>query len=212
MEVEEYLISFGRSGEFGRFRAATSLRLRRGERMVVSGPRGVEIGEVLRKAAPGHARFLPNTSVGQVLRRLTQDDERTESERMLLAQRLLERAQHLKEEQRLPLVFLDAEVLLDGEHAVVHQLRGAEADVRPFVAALSREFALHIALVDLSGQREHEESEGCGRPDCGQGEGGGCSSCDSGGCSSCGESKPQEKDWDFAQRREQMDRRRTALL
>ena len=113
---------------------------------------------------------------------------------------------------------LDVEVLLDGEHAVLQYLRSAEADVRPFVSTLSREFGAHITLVDLSRDRQEavpeeiEEHAGCGRPNCGQGEEGGCGSCGSGGCDTCGSAKPHDMELYFAQLREQMERQRTALL
>jgi cell fate regulator YaaT (PSP1 superfamily) len=206
MEAQEYLASFGRSGEFGRFRAAAPLHLRRGERVVVRGARGVEIAEVLRQAAPGHAHFLPNTSAGQLLRRLLPADEQAESDMCVRAQQLFQRGGQLAAEMGLPLVLLDVEVLLDGEHAVLHHLRSADADVRPFVSTLSREFALHVTLIDLSRDREGAASEddaGCGRPNCGEG---GCSSC-----GSCGSDLPENAALHFAQLREQMERR-TALL
>jgi cell fate regulator YaaT (PSP1 superfamily) len=218
MEAREYLASFGLTGEFGRFRAAASLSPRRGERVVVRGSRGVEIAEVLREATPGHAHFLPNTSVGQLLRRASAADEQTEDEMRQRGQRILERGEQLAGELGLPLVLLDVEMLLDGEHAVLHHLRIADADVRPFVSTLSREFDVHVALVDLSRPREAVEMEesaehaGCGRPDCGQKEDGGCGTCGSGGCGTCGSAKPQDMERYFAQLREQMERRRTALL
>jgi cell fate regulator YaaT (PSP1 superfamily) len=218
MQAEEYLASFGLSGEFGRFRAASSLHLRRGERVVVRGPRGVEIAEILRQATQRHAHFLPNTSVGQLLRRLTPADEQNENAMRVRAQQLFERGGQLATEMGLPLTLLDVEVLLDGEHAVLHQLRGEATDVRPFVSTLSREFAMHITLVDLSRDREgaaleeSDEQEGCGRPDCGQKEEGGCSTCGSGGCGSCGSAQPKDMKLYFAQLREQMERQRTALL
>ncbi len=207
MEAREYLASFGRTGEFGRFRAALALRPRRGERVVVRGARGVEIAEVLREATPRHAHFLPNTSVGQLLRRLTADDEQTEIALRVRAQRLFERGGQLAGELGLPLLLIDVEVLLDGEHAVLHHLRGEDADVRPFVSTLSREFALHVTLVDLSrpreaiGEEESAEHPGCGRPDCGRGADGGCDSCGSGGCGSCGTAKPADMQLYFAQLR-----------
>jgi cell fate regulator YaaT (PSP1 superfamily) len=211
MDGQEYLVSFGLTGEFGRFRAAAPLALRRGERVVVRGSRGIEIATVLREAAPGHARFLPNTSVGQLLRRPSPEDERTESETRVREQQLFERGRQLAAELELPLELLDVEVLLDGRHAVLHHLRGVDIDVRPFVSALSREFELHITLADLARQPEatdhEEEHHGCGRPNCGQEGGGGCGSCGSGGCGTCGQSDPH-----FAQLREQMEHRRTALL
>ncbi|HEY7424494.1 MAG TPA: PSP1 C-terminal domain-containing protein [Gemmataceae bacterium] len=219
MEAQEYLVSFGLTGEFGRFRAAAPLALRRGERVVVRGSRGVEVACVLREATPRHARFLPNTSVGQLLRRFTPADEQAESHVHGKAQQLFERGRQLAAELELPLELLDVEVLLDGEHAVLHHLRGADADVRPFVSTLSREFALHIVLVDLTRPQEaahHEEEDehtGCGRPNCGRGADGGCSTCGSGGgCGTCGSAKPPDMELYFAQLREQMERHRTALL
>jgi cell fate regulator YaaT (PSP1 superfamily) len=220
MDSQEYLVSFGLTGEFGRFRAASPLALRRGERVVVRGPRGVEIAEVLRQATPRHAQFLPNTSVGILLRRLNPEDERAEIHLRARGQQLFERGRELAAEMEMPLELLDVEMLLDGQHAVLHHLRWTDIDVRPFVSALSREFALHLMLVDLSQPREtadHEEEEahaGCGRPGCGQEEGGGgCGSCGSGGgCGTCGQSIQPKTDTHFAQLREQMERGRTALL
>jgi cell fate regulator YaaT (PSP1 superfamily) len=217
MESPEYLVSFGLTGEFGRFRTAGPLALRRGERVVVRSSRGVEIAEVLREATPRHAHFLPNTSVGQLLRRLTLEDEISAREKQSRGQQLFERGRRLAGELDLPLELLDVEVLLDGQHAVLHHLRWGDADVRPFVSTLSREFELHITLIDLSGpkdatNREDEaESHGCGRPDCGRTEGGGCGTCGS-GCGTCGSANPRDVELHFAQLREQMERRRTALL
>ena len=219
MDAQEYLVSFGLTGEFGRFRASVPLALRRGERVVVRGPRGVESAEVLREATPRHAHFLPNTSVGALLRRFTAEDERTEMRIRAKGQQLFERGRQLAAELEMPLELLDVEVLLDGEHAVLHHLRWADADVRPFVSTLSREFELHVALVDLSQPRQsanHEDEEvheGCGRPGCGQEAGGGCGTCGSGGgCGTCGQAAPTKAEPRFAQLREQMEHRRTALL
>jgi cell fate regulator YaaT (PSP1 superfamily) len=208
MESREYLLRFGLNGEFGRFRASATFAYRRGERVVIRGPRGVEIAEVLREAVPGHAQFLPNTSVGQLLRRLTAEDERTEGQMRDRGQQVFECGQRLLVELNLPFQLLDVEVLLDGQHAVLHYLSAGSADVRPFVSTLSREFELHVTLVDLAGQHEaleQEEHHGCGRPNCGQEEGDGCGSCGAGGCGSCSTAH-------FGQLRESMDHRRTALL
>src|SRR5207248_222591 len=76
-----------------------------------------------------------------------------------------DRARALSAELALPLEVIDAEVLLDGAHAVLHHLRFADADVRPFVSTLAREFDLHIQLTDLTRSDVHAEEEaehGCG--------------------------------------------------
>ena len=146
----EYLLSYGLRGEFGRFRAGRPVACQRGDRAVVRSHRGVEVAEVLREAVPSHAVFLPNTSVGQFLRLMTTEDERTEAGLLQRGAAVLERGNRLTVEIGLPVEILDVEMLLDGEHAVVHHLRWEECDVRPLVSTLSREFAVHVVLTDLT--------------------------------------------------------------
>src|SRR5262249_31190894 len=74
MIVQEYLLSYGSMGDFGRFRPAAPLACRRGDRAVVRSHRGLELAAVLCPATPGHAHFLPNTTVGQFLRLAGPDD------------------------------------------------------------------------------------------------------------------------------------------
>src|SRR5712692_6133188 len=194
-EVHDYLLSYGTVGDFGRFHSAASVTLRRGKRAVVRSHRGMEIGTVLCPTNPGHALHLPNTSVGQLLRLANSDDERAAADMEARAHYVFSHGRELVAELGLPLELLDVEVLLDGQHAVLYHLRWAECDVRPFVSALSKRHDLHIEMQDLS---RVEESEGCGKPNCGQG-GGGCGSCSSGGgCGSCGTSKESDAQAYFA--------------
>jgi cell fate regulator YaaT (PSP1 superfamily) len=210
MSALEYLVSYGLAGDFGRFRSLTALDCRRGDRVVVRSHRGLEVGHVLLPATARHAMFLPNTTLGQLVRVMTADDERQQEDLRERGRRLFARAIDLADEQELPLEVIDAEVLLDGEHAAVHLLRWSESDVRPLISTLSREFALHIQIADLSRPKE-EEHHGCGREGCGQN--GGCGSCGSGGgCGSCGAETGSALKTHFAQLREQMEQRRVALL
>ena len=213
-EVVEYLVSYGLAGDFGRFRSVRPLTCRRGERVVVRSHRGLEIGSVLRLATPRHATFLPNTSLGQLLRSLTPEDERIREQLHQRGRRLFERAREVARALSLPLEVLDAEMLLDGEHASLHLLRWQECDVRPLVSTLSREFALHLEIADLSRPKEEaeEEEHGCGKEGCGS-ESGGCGSCGTGGgCSSCGSTAPTSETAHFAELREQMESKRVALI
>jgi cell fate regulator YaaT (PSP1 superfamily) len=211
MNDVEYLVSYGLAGDFGRFRAARPVPCRRGERVVVRSHRGVEVGSVLRPATPRHAAFLPNTTVGQLLRGVTPDDEATFDAMRERGRRLCERAAALADELALPLAVLDAEVLLDGRHAALHLVRDGAGDVRPLVSALAREFDLHIEIADLAraAAGEEEEHHGCGREGCGEG---GCGSCGTGGCGSCGTKAAPDMTAYFAQLREQMESRRVGLL
>ncbi len=202
MTTLEYLVSYGAAGEFGRFHAAAPFSCRRGDRVVVRSHRGLELGAVLCPATPGHAHFLPNTTVGELLRPASPEDQALAARRRQQAGALCDDARRLTAELGLPLEVLDAEVLLDGEQAVLHHLHWAEFDERDLVSALSRQHDLRVRLHTLKTAAEAEEEHGCGRPDCGHGSGG-CSSCSSGGCSSCGAGTPDVRAY-FAALREQM--------
>ena len=218
MDQLEYLVGYGQLGDFGRFRAAGPIRCQHGDRVVVRSHRGLEIGQVLCPATPRHARYLPNTTVGQLLRPVTPADAAKEDTLRERGMELLQRAGALARELDLPLELLDVEMLLDGEHAVLHHLRWANPDVRPFVSTLSRHFALHILLQDLTktvgvpvAEEEHDHP-GCGKEGCGSGAGG-CGDCGSGGgCSSCGTSSPGDLATYFSGLRDKMEQQRTPLL
>src|SRR5262245_60924346 len=95
MAHHEYLLSYGTLGDFGRFCPVVPLTCRRGQRAVARTARGLEIATVLGDARPGHAHFLPNTSVGQLLRLATPDDDATERRRRDDARRLFDEARAL---------------------------------------------------------------------------------------------------------------------
>src|SRR5262245_13598089 len=206
-DVRDYLLSYGVVGDFGRFHPVTSFSCRRGDRAIIRSPRGLELGTVLCLTAPGHAHYLPNTSVGQLLRLANAEDEQT-------AQHMRERGQAIFEDGRqsaatlgLPLEVLDVEVLLDGQRALVYHVRWTECDVRPLVSGLSKRHDIQIELHDLS-----RADQGCGKPDCGRSKGG-CNSCGSGGCGTCGSNDAADLQNYFAQLREQMiAHHRTPLL
>jgi len=187
--VQEYLVSYGTSGEFARFRPTISADFRRGDRVVVRTQQGLELGTVLCPAQAEHAPFLSRTAQGELLRTVTADDEKQAEQTRRLGQRLFEDAGHLTDELDLPLVVLDVEVLLDGQQAIVHHLRQKECDYRPLVSALSKRHDVHIIMSNQAQPRE--EIIGCGEPNCGQLTGG-CQSCGSGGCSTCGKGVKKE--------------------
>jgi cell fate regulator YaaT (PSP1 superfamily) len=189
MSVHDYLVSYGRSGDFGRFHADQSLR--RGDAVVLRSERGLELGTVLCPAAPGHAPYLARTAVGEVLRLATEEDQQTLQRQTELADRIFADGRRLAGELGLPLEILDVEVLLEGRQVVLHHLRPPECDPRALVSTLSRSHNVTVLLQNLALPQElHEESHGCGKPGCGSGAGG-CSSCGSGGgCSTCGTAVP----------------------
>ena len=202
MEHAEYLVSFGLAGDFGRFRAAAPLSLRRGSRVVIRGERGLELGSVLRPASARASRWLGEKAVGELLRPAGPDDEEQSRQMRLCSDRLLQRGGELADEQEFPVTLLDAEVLLDGRHAVLHVVRWGECDLRELVRPLSVELELSISVVEMGAPVEAHDEHGCGN--CGSG---GCGSCGSGCASGCGIARPEEVSAYFAGLREKMERR-----
>jgi hypothetical protein len=183
------LVQFGRSGFVGRFTAPAPIA--RGERVVVRGPRGVEVGVVL--CEPGE-KFAPSLSTeGTLLRTATPDDEARVAGLAEREAALLTLAAAAATERDLPLTFVDAELTLD-DRLILHGLAWDACDATPLFEELSARFGLTVRLLDLSQTPVTRDpkpaADGCGKPDCGSGSGG-CSSCGTegeskGGCSTGG--------------------------
>jgi cell fate regulator YaaT (PSP1 superfamily) len=205
--VHDYLVSYGCAGDFGRFHPVKPFACRRGDRAVIRTTRGLELGSVLCPTAPGHAQFLPNTTVGHLLRIAGPDDIEAARGMQARGEDVFAEGRGLAAELGLPLEILDAEVLLDGQRAVVYFVRWAACDMRSFVSGLSRQHAMQIELHDVS-----RVEQGCGKPNCGRSKGG-CDSCGEGGCGSCGSQDSGDFQAYFAELREQMiAKSRTPLL
>lgn len=189
MTTNEYLVSYGRGGEFGRFRPAEPLRCRRGDRVIVRSPQGLEIGTVLCPAVTGHAPFLSRTALGELLRCATETDLHAAEVQRQRGQRIFEQGRQLTKELNLPLEIVDVDVLLAGDRALIYHLCKDDCDYRPLVSTLARTYDLLIIMQNLTLPADDhvEEEHGCGKPECGKtGGGGGCSTGGGGGCSTCG--------------------------
>jgi hypothetical protein len=175
-----YLIQYGRLSFVGNLLPAQSVsegvRFSRGDRVVIRGPRGLEIGTILVGSAP----LMPIE--GEIVRIARPDDFAAAERQEALGQEILAAAEAVD----LPISFIDIEVSLDGQLAILHGLPWSECDAAPLVAELSERFGLSLRLLDLSQtptlrDPPDPEKATCGKADCGTGTGG-CSSCAS-GCS-----------------------------
>lgn len=204
-----YLVQYGAPGFVGRFRSLVPQPLERESRVVVRGPRGVEVGVVLCEPAE---RFAREPADGDLLRPATEADTGGD-----LASRVLDAARLAD----LPVSFVDAEATLDGT-VILHALPWGECDATSLLDELAGRFSCVVKLLDLSRAAAPKEEAGCGKPGCGSG-GGGCStgSCGTGGgCSTGSCSKGKVKSADeltsyFADLRRKMEvesARRTPLV
>lgn len=188
----EYLVSYGQSGDFSRFRSVEPFPYQRGDRVVVRSHQGLELGVIMCPVSTAHTHYLSDRTLGELLRPLAEEDEHAVDRLQRRSQRIFEDGRRLVGELGLPLEILDVEILFDGRQAIIHHLRPENVDCGSLVSALARKHDLLFIMHNLVLPAEVAETEGhgCGKPGCGQeGGGGGCSSCGSGGgCStgSCG--------------------------
>jgi cell fate regulator YaaT (PSP1 superfamily) len=205
---DQYVVAFGKSGGLGCFTVIEALELSRGEQVVVRTPRGLEAGEVLGPATLRQARLIGASAAGEILRRCTAQDETIHAALRSQADALFSAGRAHADALGLPLQILDAEMLLDGRHAIVQFVGGGEADVAKLAESLRRDGDLEIRFENLATPTaaEPESHGGCGKPDCGRVDGGGgCTTCGTdGGCSSCGAGKVDLRPF-FAHLRDKME-------
>jgi cell fate regulator YaaT (PSP1 superfamily) len=214
MIEQEYLVSHGCLGDFGLFRPVERLECRRDDRVVVRSQQGLELGVVLCPATARHAHLLSQSFVGQLLRRVTSDDDCWAALQRERSHHLFEDGQRLLDELNLPIALLDVEILLDGQLANLHHLRWGDCDERQLVSTLSKKYELQITLHNMALPPKNAGLEnlhgGCGKPGCGKQDGGGCTSCGTsgGGCATgCGSIKSDELQAYFMSLRHRMDNR-----
>lgn len=202
----EFLVHHGCTAALSRCRFENGTMPQRGDRVVIRSARGLELGEVLCEATQEHTRLSPQISSATLLHLANAEDEATFTRLSQRGLALLRDAHRLIEDQHLPLLPLDIDVLLDGSQAIVYVLRWDACPLTPFLEELRHAHGLPVTLIDLS-KAEPE-------PICGSCGGGGCGSCGDGGCSTggCGTSDcsrdskhtADELTAYFAQLREQM--------
>jgi hypothetical protein len=207
----DYLVNYGSSGDFSRFRSPASIPYQRGDRVVVRSHQGLELGVVMCRATASHAQFLTEQAAGELVRRATPEDDLAAQRLRARSHQLFQEARRLAAELELPLEILDVELLFEGDRAVVQHLRREDCDFRPLVSHLSRKHNLLIIMENLSlPAAPGQDDQGCGKPDCGRGKDGGCGTCATGGCStgSCGQgAKKEEVTAYLAALRDKMDNR-----
>jgi hypothetical protein len=155
--------------------------------MVVRSRRGVEIGSIMREAAPDHARLLAGTYVGEILRPADADDLANADRLQHKAEGLFERGRRIGASLRLPIEIFDAEILLDGQSGILYVHRSDDCDPRRLLDALSECERLAVTMHDLGPAPSPTAADtivfgSCSGGGCGEG---GCGSCQKGTCSTC---------------------------
>lgn len=164
--VHRYLVRFGAMGWIGRFGSVHAVECARGDRVLVRTERGEEAGTVL--AIPADLKGDAAQPSGEILRRLTSDEER---ELLFLArpEDIQERCRSLLNVYAIPLEVIDCERLFDGETAVLYYLGDRVPELEKVTQELNGEFRGRVLLQPVIEPAPPVSAGGCGSGGCGSG-------------------------------------------
>lgn len=185
-----YLVTHGVAQYLLGCRSETTHLWQRNDRVVVKTRRGIEIGTILGPVE--NTSWIPQGRLGKILRKADLETETLYENQTRLAEKIREHAQQHLDQQNLPLVFLESEILLEGNECILHTLVWGSCSIDGILRQTEEHFGLKVRILDIS-QQPREEKQTC--ETCGS-ESGGCSSCGTeskGGCSSGSCSKGQVK-------------------
>lgn len=169
-----HLVRYGLMGHVGRFSAVDAVRYPRRTRVVVRSPRGLEVGEVLAEPETGDGQF---TAIGQVLRRMSVQDDLLEARLDRRRHEAFEACRSLLEENGVPAALVDVEHLFDGEGLFFYFVGDPPPQATEITSRLAETYEAAVEFRKFADTLE----EGCG-PGCGTEEAkgqGGCVSCTS---------------------------------
>ncbi len=167
--MAKYVVRYGIMRFLGLFSGRGSERFARGDRVIARTPRGLEIGEVLTLAdetAENHLREAPG---GQVLRRMTADDEYEWSKLNEKLGETFQLCQQHVERLELAMELVDVEQVFGGERLIVYYLAERRVDFRELVRKLAGEFQTRIEMRQIGVRDEAKllaDFGDCGKPVC----------------------------------------------
>ena len=180
-----HLVRYGLLAHVGRFAAVDAVRYPRRTRVVVRSPRGLEVGEVLASPEQQGEQHDPD---GQILRRMSVQDELLEARLQRRRHEAFEACNSLLAASRVDAALVDVEHLFDGEGLFFYFLGDPPREATAVTRQLAETYEAAVEFRKFADTL----SEGCG-PGCGTEEAkgqGGCASCTS--CavaSACGTKK-----------------------
>jgi cell fate regulator YaaT (PSP1 superfamily) len=167
--MPRYIVRHGVMRNLGVFTPRGRDTFARGERVIARTSRGLESCEVLCEATDDAITHLVDPKQGQILRRMSGDDER--DLRKMFEQERREYDVCEREIQRLALdmKLVDVEHLYGGERVVVYYLAEGRVDFRELVKSLANEFQTRIEMRQIGVRDEAKllaDYGDCGKPVC----------------------------------------------
>jgi cell fate regulator YaaT (PSP1 superfamily) len=165
----KYVVRYGALRALGHFESSNGEGYLRGSHVVVRTDRGLEVGDILCPAGERTGEFLTDTHGGQILRRVSADDER-ELQRIREGEKAeFDAARQLVSQKNLQMILVDIEHLFGGERVVLYYLAEKRVDFRELVKSLAGEFQTRVEMRQIGVRDEAKllaDYGDCGKPVC----------------------------------------------
>jgi cell fate regulator YaaT (PSP1 superfamily) len=167
--MPKYVVRCGVMRSLGVFSTSGGDVMRRGTKVIARTDRGLEAGEVLCEATDEVAGQLNDPRRGQIVRRMTTDDE-TEAARVQARQREeFANCQRIVGQLGLAMQLVDVEHVFGGERIVIYYLAENRVDFRELVKLLAAEFQTRVEMRQIGVRDEAKllaDYGDCGKPVC----------------------------------------------
>jgi cell fate regulator YaaT (PSP1 superfamily) len=141
----------------------------RGDQVIARTSRGLESGEVMCEATDEAVATLVDPKQGQILRKMSGDDQRELRKMFEQERREYEVCDREIKNSNLAMKLVDVEHLYGGERVVVYYLAEGRIDFRDLVKALANEFQTRIEMRQIGVRDEAKllaDYGDCGKPVC----------------------------------------------
>lgn len=167
--MAKYVVRYGSMRTLGVLSTRGQDRFDRGEAVIARTNRGLEIGEVLCEATEQVVGQMNEPPYGQILRKMTTDDEIELNHLRTQETSEFEACQRHVEELSLEMELVDIEHIFGGERVVVYYLAEQRVDFRELVKRLAAEFQTRIEMRQIGVRDEAKllaDYGDCGKPVC----------------------------------------------
>ena len=167
--MPKYVVRFGAMRMLGVFSSRGSLRLTRGADVIARTSRGLETGQVLCEARPHVVEKIKNPDHGQILRRMSAEDENELDHIRSQGRQEFETCLKCIHQLGLEMELVDVEHVFGGERIVVFYLAEERVDFRELVKLLAAEFQTRIEMRQIGVRDESRllaDYGDCGKPVC----------------------------------------------
>ncbi len=167
--MPRYVVRFGVMRMLGLFSTSQGDVLRRGTQVISRTERGLELGEVLCEATDEVAQKVPDPRRGQILRTLSEDDQRQLNHLRERERNEFEVVEQKIAQLKLPMQLIDIEHIYGGERIVIYYLSEDRVDFRELVKLLAADFQTRIEMRQIGVRDEAKllaDYGDCGKPVC----------------------------------------------